>query len=57
MDIIIDYRIRDWVFIPLILVMFLVNFIPSLFLNSLVWNFAILHQFIPKKLSLRIKSD
>ena len=46
MDIIIDYRIRDWVFIPLILVMFLVNFIPSLFLNSLVWNFAILHQFI-----------
>ena len=25
MDIIIDYRIRDWVFIPLILVMFLVN--------------------------------
>ena len=25
MDIIIDYRIRDWVFIPLILVMFLVK--------------------------------
>ena len=24
MDIIIDYRIRDWVFIPLLLVMFLV---------------------------------